>query len=53
MRGVTPHVDQRLFSQTLSSPVAVKDMSSHFSLNEEQQEIVNLVLEGHNVIVCG
>ena len=28
-------------------------MSSNFSLNEEQQEIVNLVLEGHNVIICG
>ena len=28
-------------------------MSSHFSLNEEQPEIVNLVLEGHNVIICG
>ena len=53
MRGVTPHVDLWLFSQTLSSLMAIKDMSSHFSLNEEQPEIVNLVLEGHNVIICG
>ena len=40
-------------AKTLSSSMAVKDMSSNFSLNEEQQEIVNLVLEGHNVIICG
>ena len=53
MRGVTPHVDLWLFSQTLSSPMAARDMSSNICLNAEQQEIVNSVLAGHNVIICG